>query len=231
MCAAGRGARLGASRLAASAKFVLVPAGDCSTEHIAVEVPEPVPIPLEVGLYELGRAEPAGEAAALSPSRRCLATAAAAPDSTRWPADIIIPFPTVSGRHAMLRVGETEVVVTDLQSTNGTYVDGEPLPAMKGVSEEALSPLLALPPALQPLADAESAPYAGAGDSWGDGGLWRRVLGSVPARGAGGRVSRSEAPLFIEVYWPGGHTVCRPSERECMAITLALLKGTPPPRW
>lgn len=34
----------------------------------------------------------------------------------------------------MLRVGESGVVVTDLGSTNGTYIDGEELPAMKGTT-------------------------------------------------------------------------------------------------
>lgn len=41
-------------------------------------------------------------------------------------ADFCIPVPTVSSRHAMFAVGsESEVMVTDLGSTNGTFINGE----------------------------------------------------------------------------------------------------------
>ena len=50
------------------------------------------------------------------------------------PADIIVAVPTVSGRHAMLRVGDGGVTVTDLGSTNGTNVDGQELGGMKSAS-------------------------------------------------------------------------------------------------
>lgn len=38
--------------------------------------------------------------------------------------DIIIPDPTVSKRHACIQVSEGEVVLRDLHTTNGTYVEG-----------------------------------------------------------------------------------------------------------
>lgn len=55
------------------------PAGNGSFEHIGDEVPQPQPIILKEGVFEVGRASPA---------------------------DIQIPIPTVSSRHALLRVGE-----------------------------------------------------------------------------------------------------------------------------
>ena len=90
-------------------------AGDGSTDHLDEDVPTPKEIQLSDGQYELGREEPA---------------------------QIVIPYPTVSSRHAMLRVGESlscsrapatfrtnancatdgeEVSVTDLNSTNGEH--------------------------------------------------------------------------------------------------------------
>jgi hypothetical protein len=54
-------------------------AGNGSFEHIGDEVPLPQAIPLKEGVFEVGRASPA---------------------------DIQIPIPTVSSRHALLRVGE-----------------------------------------------------------------------------------------------------------------------------
>ena len=53
-------------------------AGDGSTDHLDEDVPPPKEIHLSDGQYELGREEPA---------------------------QIVIPYPTVSSRHAMLRVG------------------------------------------------------------------------------------------------------------------------------
>ncbi|PSC74722.1 serine threonine-kinase [Micractinium conductrix] len=101
------------SRLVCSAKLVLTPVGTGKTEHIGEEVAMPGAIELKEGLFELGRADPA---------------------------DIIIAIPTVSTRHAMLRVADTEapaagsVQVTDLGSTNGTSLDGEELEPMKAVA-------------------------------------------------------------------------------------------------
>ncbi|KAK9827293.1 hypothetical protein WJX81_001312 [Elliptochloris bilobata] len=78
-------------------QLVLVPTGDGTTDHLDDgNVPLPGEILLKEGLYELGREEPA---------------------------DVMVPVPTVSTRHAMLRVESGNVTVTDLDSTNGTYVD------------------------------------------------------------------------------------------------------------
>lgn len=40
-----------------------------------------------------------------------------------------VPVPTVSGAHAMLEVSDAKVMVTDLSSTNGTFIEGEELQA------------------------------------------------------------------------------------------------------
>ena len=70
-------------------------AGDGSTDHLDEDVPTPKEIHLNDGQYELGREEPA---------------------------QIVIPYPTVSSRHAMLRVGASSScsrapAVSLLQST------------------------------------------------------------------------------------------------------------------
>lgn len=41
------------------------------------------------------------------------------------PADIVVPHQSVSRQHCMLGVANDELVVSDLNSTNGTYVDGQ----------------------------------------------------------------------------------------------------------
>jgi hypothetical protein len=60
--------------------LLCVPAGNGKWEHIGDKVPLPEAIPLKDGVYEVGRSEPA---------------------------DIVLNIPTVSGRHALLRVGES----------------------------------------------------------------------------------------------------------------------------
>ncbi|EIE20165.1 SMAD/FHA domain-containing protein [Coccomyxa subellipsoidea C-169] len=87
--------------LAVTSKLVLVPTGDGSTKHLEEPVSLPEEIELKDGVFEVGREEPA---------------------------DVVIPIPTVSGRHALLRITGTKVQVTDLGSTNGTYLDEEELP-------------------------------------------------------------------------------------------------------
>lgn len=98
------------SRLSVSNKVVLVPTGNGSTEHLGnqQEFPMPAAIVLETNkLYELGRAAPA---------------------------DLVIPIPTVSGRHAMIRVeNDNSVIITDLQSTNGTFIEDKELKPMQSV--------------------------------------------------------------------------------------------------
>jgi FHA domain len=41
--------------------------------------------------------------------------------------DIVISHPSVSGRHCEIELGHDFVVVRDLQSTNGTFIDGRPI--------------------------------------------------------------------------------------------------------
>lgn len=64
-------------------------------------------IPLPEGLHEVGREQPA---------------------------ELVLSVPTVSARHARLSVSPSAVVVADLGSTNGTYLDGNPLEPMAEVA-------------------------------------------------------------------------------------------------
>ncbi|RZS33352.1 FHA domain-containing protein [Corticibacter populi] len=41
--------------------------------------------------------------------------------------DLVLEDPTVSGKHAIIRVQDDEVEIEDLGSTNGTYVNGDPI--------------------------------------------------------------------------------------------------------
>ena len=41
------------------------------------------------------------------------------------PADIVIPHKSVSRQHCMIGIANDELLVTDLNSTNGTFIDGE----------------------------------------------------------------------------------------------------------
>lgn len=97
------------SLLVPCAQLKLEPCGDGDTSHL-VSADNLASIPaldLNPGLYELGRVDTA---------------------------DLIVPLPTVSARHAVVRVEEDQVTVTDLGSTNGTYIDGEQLKPMAAVS-------------------------------------------------------------------------------------------------
>lgn len=87
----------------ASSRLVLTPTGNGSWEHIGDKVPLPEPIPLKQGVFEVGRTEPA---------------------------DILLKIPTVSNRHALLRVEDDKISITDLNSTNGTVVNGHELTPM-----------------------------------------------------------------------------------------------------
>lgn len=86
-------------RLTVDDKLVLKPSGDGDTKHLnSISVEPTSTVELSGDVLVVGREEPA---------------------------DIILPYPTVSNRHAELKVGESSVQVTDLDSTNGTYVEGE----------------------------------------------------------------------------------------------------------
>lgn len=99
--------------LCLASRLALQPIGDGNTAHIKgnAEV-EPAPVVvLPEGIYELGRVDTA---------------------------DIVVPLPTVSGRHAMIRIeDDKKVFITDLGSTNGTSIDSMELEPMKS----ALLPL------------------------------------------------------------------------------------------
>lgn len=100
----------------------LVLKGDRTTDHIGGIEPPTIPeFPLAPGSFELGR---------------------------EAPADIVVPVPTVSGRHALIqiskhlhrekacarsRVADGNVTITDLESTNGTYIDKTELEPMAAV--------------------------------------------------------------------------------------------------
>lgn len=92
-----------------AAKYILSPVGDGKSDHLDGEFSLPGAIELVPGLYEVGRMEPA---------------------------DIVLEIPTISSRHCLLRVEEEEFIVTDLESTNGTVVDGEQLKAMNSTKVE-----------------------------------------------------------------------------------------------
>eukprot|EP00892_Ulva_mutabilis_P009914 jgi/Ulvmu1/7295/UM035_0084.1 len=92
--------------MAISNKMALVPCGDGDTQHLGDSVPDQQApkIDLAEGLFEVGRMQPA---------------------------DIVIPIPSVSGRHAMIRVDDSRITLTDLRSTNGTFIDGQELEPMQ----------------------------------------------------------------------------------------------------
>lgn len=87
------------SRMVVDDKLVLNPSGDGDTKHLDnISVQLPGKVELFEKTFVVGREESS---------------------------DIVLPYPTVSGRHAQLNVGPTSIEVTDLDSTNGTYVEGE----------------------------------------------------------------------------------------------------------
>lgn len=93
--------------MVARSAYVLVPSGDGSCDHLDDQsISLPSEIQLKNGLFEIGRESPA---------------------------DIVVPIPTVSTRHAMLRLEDNKVSVTDLSSTNGTYIDDEELVPLRAV--------------------------------------------------------------------------------------------------
>eukprot|EP00877_Chromochloris_zofingiensis_P000598 jgi/Chrzof1/10539/Cz05g02150.t1 len=95
-----------ATTVFAASRLVLTPTGTGACDHIGEKVSLPTPIPLNDGVFEVGRTEPA---------------------------DIVLKIPTVSSRHALLRVENDKVSVTDLNSTNGTVVNGQELSPMDNV--------------------------------------------------------------------------------------------------
>ncbi|MBI1246279.1 FHA domain-containing protein [bacterium] len=52
--------------------------------------------------------------------------------------DIVVDQPTVSGEHCRLELVDDELFVEDLQSTNGTFVNGERIFRKKQIHRDAL---------------------------------------------------------------------------------------------
>ncbi|KAL3530157.1 hypothetical protein ACH5RR_009479 [Cinchona calisaya] len=78
-------------------KWILEPIGDGDTRHIGVKTLMPSAFEIASRVVNVGRV----------------------PDK----ADIVIPVPTVSGLHARIQKTEDTLVITDLDSTNGTFID------------------------------------------------------------------------------------------------------------
>jgi len=82
---------------ATSAKWVLDPCGDGSTSHLDEPVPLPSGFELASDSVIVGRVKDR--------------------------VDIVIPIATVSGVHARLEKKNGQLIVTDLDSTNGTFIN------------------------------------------------------------------------------------------------------------
>eukprot|EP00213_Chloropicon_mariensis_P006910 CAMPEP_0197470506 /NCGR_PEP_ID=MMETSP1309-20131121/1211_1 /TAXON_ID=464262 /ORGANISM="Genus nov. species nov., Strain RCC998" /LENGTH=152 /DNA_ID=CAMNT_0043007421 /DNA_START=54 /DNA_END=512 /DNA_ORIENTATION=- len=93
-----------ATRRVTSAKIVLKPVGDNDPDYIlrsGLSAPPPVQqLEISSDSSVVGRDEDGG-------------------------ADIIIPIPTVSGSHAKIEMDGGKLYVTDLKSTNGTFINNE----------------------------------------------------------------------------------------------------------
>lgn len=91
-------------------KWVLDPIGDGDTRHIGFKTGMPNAFEIASNAVTVGR----------TPER----------------ADVVIPVPTVSGVHARIQKTEESLLITDLDSTNGTFIDEKRL--RPGVAASAL---------------------------------------------------------------------------------------------
>ncbi|XP_037429899.1 uncharacterized protein LOC119295573 isoform X1 [Triticum dicoccoides] len=91
------------SAVVSSERWILEPAGDGDWKHIGYRVARPGAI----------------EIASASCSSQEAVTVGRVPEN----ADVVIPVATVSGVHARLEKKDGNLVVTDMDSTNGTYVN------------------------------------------------------------------------------------------------------------
>ncbi|XP_027344885.1 uncharacterized protein LOC113857277 [Abrus precatorius] len=82
-------------------RWLLEPVGDGDTRHIGFKVALP-------GAYEIASSE---------------VTVGRVPEK----ADLVIPVATVSGMHARIQKKQGNLLVTDLDSTNGTFIDDKRL--------------------------------------------------------------------------------------------------------
>lgn len=85
------------SAVVSTERWILEPAGDGDWKHIGYRVARPGAIEIASGAMTVGRV----------------------PEN----ADVVIPVATVSGVHARLEKKDGSLVVTDMDSTNGTYVN------------------------------------------------------------------------------------------------------------
>ncbi|CAN6344257.1 unnamed protein product [Urochloa humidicola] len=102
----------GPSTVGSSVKWILDPAGDGDWRHIGYKVARPGAVEIASDTVTVGRVADK--------------------------ADIVLPVATVSGTHARLEKKDGRLLVTDLDSTNGTYVNerrlnpGFPVPVDPG---------------------------------------------------------------------------------------------------
>ncbi|CAL4989853.1 unnamed protein product [Urochloa decumbens] len=87
----------GLSTVGSSVKWILDPAGDGDWRHIGYKVARPGAIEIASDAVTVGRVADK--------------------------ADIVLPIATVSGTHARLEKKDGRLLVTDLDSTNGTYIN------------------------------------------------------------------------------------------------------------
>jgi len=79
--------------------------------------PEPEPAPAEIHCLEILEGELPEATIVVDSSSMKLGRSA--------PAAIVVPHRSVSREHCMIGIASDELLVTDLNSTNGTYIDGE----------------------------------------------------------------------------------------------------------
>ncbi|KAL1208162.1 Zeaxanthin epoxidase [Cardamine amara subsp. amara] len=82
-------------------RWLLQPVGDGDTRHIGYKVAMPAPFEISSGQVTIGRL----------------------PEK----ADVVIPVATVSGVHATINTNENNLLVTDMNSTNGTFIEDKRL--------------------------------------------------------------------------------------------------------
>ncbi|KAG8371065.1 hypothetical protein BUALT_Bualt13G0048200 [Buddleja alternifolia] len=80
-----------------SVTWLLQPIGDGDSRHIGYKVARPGAFEIASDVVTVGR--------------------------VREKADLVIPVPTVSGLHARIQKTEENLLITDLDSTNGTFID------------------------------------------------------------------------------------------------------------
>ncbi|KAH6832007.1 SMAD/FHA domain-containing protein [Perilla frutescens var. hirtella] len=81
----------------ASPRWLLEPVGDGDSRHIGYKIARPGAFEIASNVVTIGRV----------------------PDK----ADVVIPVPTVSGLHARIEKTEGNLLITDLDSTNGTFIN------------------------------------------------------------------------------------------------------------